>query len=366
MGGTTQQKNTTTAQNQTSAQTQQQQQQSQQQQQQSGATSSALTPWAGNAGLLNSIFLQLGGIPTGLTPTETNALNQWGALAGAGNPYAGPIGGVANTLLAGGGPDRSAMVNNAYQQYQATLNPYLGKDYLNPYNTPGFSDALNAVNSDITNQINGMFAGAGRDLSGLNVQSLARGLSQGEGGLIQNQYNQNVASQLGAANSLYGAGNSTAGLLSNLDQTRLANMQAGINAADAANNAQIWGPQQMLQVEAARRGIPLEALQQEYGMVMPAAQAFGTQSGTTSGASSGAASGSSYANTAGTQQGTEQSTTTQSTPFNWLSLAPLAFAPLTGGTSLAGMGASALGGGLFSSLSNGFLGGGNWLSGAGK
>jgi hypothetical protein len=117
MGGTTQQKNTTTAQNQTSTQTQQQQQQSQQQQQQSGATSSALTPWAGNAGLLNSIFSQLGGIPTGLTPAETNALNQWGALAGAGNPYAGQIGGVANTLLAGGGPDRTAMVNNAYQQF---------------------------------------------------------------------------------------------------------------------------------------------------------------------------------------------------------------------------------------------------------
>jgi hypothetical protein len=366
MGGTTQQKNTTTAQNQTSAQTQQQQQQSQQQQQQSGATSSALTPWAGNAGLLNSIFSQLGGVPTGLTPTETNALNQWGALAGAGNPYAGQIGGVANTLLAGGGPDRTATVNNAYQQYQATLNPYLGKDHLSPYSTPGFSDALNTVNSDITNQINGMFAGAGRDLSGLNVQALARGLSQGEGGLIQNQYNQNVANQLGAANSLYGAGNSTAGLLSSLDQTRLANMQAGINAADAANNAQMWGPQQMLQVEAARRGIPLEALQQEYGMVLPAAQAFGTQSGTTSGASSGATSGSSYGNTAGTQQGTGQSTTTQSAPFNWLSLAPLAFAPFTGGTSLAGMGASALGGGLFSSLSNGFLGGGNWLSGAGK
>src|SRR5262249_9354094 len=59
MGGTTQQKNTTTAQNQSYGQTQQQQQQSQQQQQQSGATSSALAPWAGNAGLLNSIFSQL-------------------------------------------------------------------------------------------------------------------------------------------------------------------------------------------------------------------------------------------------------------------------------------------------------------------
>jgi hypothetical protein len=39
---------------------------------------------------------------------------------------------------------------------------------------------------------------------------------------------------------------------------------------------------------------------------------------------------------------------------------PLAFAPLTGGTSLAGMGASALGGGLFGLLSNGFMGPGSF------
>ena len=43
-----------------------------------------------------------------------------------------------------------------------------------------------------------MFAGAGRDLSGLNTQTLARGLSQGEGQLVANQYNANVANQLGA------------------------------------------------------------------------------------------------------------------------------------------------------------------------
>jgi hypothetical protein len=141
-------------------------------------------------------------------------------------------------------------------------------------------------------------------------------------------------------------------------------MQAGIGAADAALKAQTWGPMQMLQVEAQRRGIPLQTLAAQYGMVLPAAQAFGTQSA--SGTSAGASSGQSATSSAGTSTsntlGTEMGRTTQSTPFNPLSLLPLAFAPLTGGTSLAGMGASALGSGLFNSLSNGFLGGNNWLT----
>ena len=69
------------------------------------------------------------------------------------------------------------MISGAYQQYRGELNPYLQTSFLDPRSTPGFSDALAATNADITNQVNGMFAGAGRDLSGLNQQALARGLS---------------------------------------------------------------------------------------------------------------------------------------------------------------------------------------------
>jgi hypothetical protein len=151
-----------------------------------------------------------------------------------------------------------------------------------------------------------------------------------------------------AIDALYGAGGQTAGLLSNLDQARLANQQAGIGAADTALTAQNWGPTQQLEVEAQRRGIPLQTLAAQYGMVLPAAQAFATTAGTSSGSSSGATSGTSVGS--GTQQKTE------STPFNPWSLVPLALMPFTGGTSLAGGAASALGGGFFSSLTNGFMG----------
>src|SRR4029077_20569404 len=100
-------------------------------------------------------------------------------------------------------------------------------------------------------------------------------------------------SQRSALDTLYGAGGQTAGLLSNLDQARLANQQGGIGAAGTALTAQNWGPTQQLAIEAQRRGIPLQALAAQFGMVLPAAQAFSTTAGTASGSSSGTTFGTS-------------------------------------------------------------------------
>ena len=117
--------------------------------------------------------------------------------------------------------------------------------------------------------------------------------------------------------------------------------EAGIKAADAANNAQMWGPQAVLQAEAIRTGIPMQLLAQEYGIVGPLAQAFGTQNANTS----------QLANASSTQQGYGTGQTTTSTPFNPLSLLPLAFLPTSGANS------ASLAGGLFGSLLGGGSGG---------
>jgi len=207
----------------------------------SGATSAsgATNPWAPAQPFLSGILAQLQGqlASASLTPQESAALS---GLSGGSN-YIGQFlpqaTDLANTLFAGGDAQAQApMVSGAYQQYRAELNPYLQASFLDPRSTPGFSDALAATNADITNQVNGMFAGAGRDLSGLNTQALARGLSQGEGQLIANQYNANAANQLGAMGSLYGAGNTTAGLLSSLNQQALANRQAGLGVASTGQS----------------------------------------------------------------------------------------------------------------------------------
>ena len=340
MGGTTKETNTTTSQSQA---TQQASQQGSQQ-----ATQQGTTPWAATSGLLGNLLNQIGGLSPNLTEAESGALGQLSANASAGNPWASQIGGVANTLLAGGGPDRTPMINDAYDQYRAALTPFARGDYLNPASDPALQSYLDVLKNDVSSQVNGMFAGAGRDLSGMNQQALARGIGQAEAPVLLDAYNRALSGQRSAIDALYGAGGQTAGLLSNLDQSRLANQQAGIGAADSALTAQNWGPTQQLAVEAQRRGIPLQTLAAQFGMVLPAAQAFSTTAGTSSGSSTGT--------TSGMSSGTGTQRKTESAPFNPWSLAPLALMPLTGGTSLAGGAASALGGGLFSSLANGFMG----------
>jgi hypothetical protein len=340
MGGSTKETSTTSSQSQATRQASQQASQQ--------ATQQGATPWAATSGLLGNLLNRIGGLSPDLTDAEAGAFGQLSANASAGNPWASQIGGVANTLLAGGGPDRTPMINGAYDQYRAALTPFARGDYVDPASDPALRSYLDVLKDDVSSQVNGMFAGAGRDLSGMNQQALARGITQAEAPVLLDAYNRALAGQRSAIDALYGAGGQTAGLLSNLDQARLANQQAGIGAADTALTAQNWGPTQQLEVEAQRRGIPLQTLAAQYGMVLPAAQAFATTAGTSSGSSSGATSGTSVGS--GTQQKTE------STPFNPWSLVPLALMPFTGGTSLAGGAASALGGGFFSSLTNGFMG----------
>jgi hypothetical protein len=274
-------------------------------------------PWAPVQPVLTGILGQLGNVNPSLTGAENAALGGLSANSGFLDQFTPQATGLAQTLL-GGGTDRTGLVNDAYTRYANALQPFAGGDYVNPASNPGLQSYLATIQNDVANQVNGTFAGAGRDLSGINQQALARGIAQGEAPVLNDAYNTARNQQLGAINSLYNAGNTTGGLLSQFDQTRLANEQAGLNVAKAAQGFANDPFNQQLAIEAQRRGIPLSVMQQIAGIATPIAGLGHTSTGT--------------------------STQTTSTPFNPLSLAPLALAPFTGGTSLLGAGASAAGG----------------------
>lgn len=225
---------------------------------------STTAPWAAAQPAINGILGQVQGnlANTGVTGAENGALStlqQNGANSAA--TYAPQIGANATSLLNGGGAmNQAGAVNNAYQQYQAQTNPLASNTNYNPYSTPGFGDAVNTLTSDITNNTNGSFAAAGRDFSGANSMALGRGLTQGIAPTIAAQYNANVANQQGAAGNLYNAGNTTSGLLSGMQNQYNANTQAGTQAASDATNAANTGANATLAAEAARRGIPVQAL----------------------------------------------------------------------------------------------------------
>ena len=226
--------------------------------------SSTTAPWETAQPALKGILDQLTGNlgNTGVTGAESGALTNIVNNANtASSTYAPMAADFAKTLLSGGGAtDQSGNVNANYQRYVDQTNPLASNTNYNPYDTPGFKDALSTTIADITNATNGQFAAAGRDFSGMNSQTLGRGIMQGVAPTIANQYNQNVQNQQGAAGNLYNAGNTNAGILAGLQQQKLANQGQGITAAGQATDMANAGSNATLAAEAQRRGIPVQAL----------------------------------------------------------------------------------------------------------
>jgi hypothetical protein len=246
---------------------------------------STTAPWEAAQPALQGILSQLQGnlANTGLTGAENNALT--GSTNNAYNwtsQFAPTINSYAKDLLAGGGAtDQAGNINANYQRYVDQTNPLASNTNYNPYDTPGFKDALSTTIADITNSTNGQFAAAGRDFSGANSQALGRGILQGVAPTIASQFNQNIQNQQGAAGNLYNAGNTNAGLLAGLQQQKLANQGQGVTAAGQGLDASNAGYTATLQAEAARRGIPVQNLGLLAQIGVPIA-ALGSQSSGTS------------------------------------------------------------------------------------
>jgi hypothetical protein len=250
----------------------------------SQSTSQKTSPWEpaqpALEGLLGQIGSQIGS--AGITPTETNALDSMSGFASGGNQFAPQVNRLAGDLL-GGGQDRTGMVNDAYSQYRTMLEPTARGDFVNPESNPQLQSYLSTIQNDIAGRVNSQFASAGRDFSGAHAGALGRGIASGTAPVLYDAYSQARGQQLGAQDKLFGAGGATAGLLSGLDQTAFGNRQAGIGASEAANSANMWGPQMQLAIEAQRRGIPMDQLAQLTKMTAGIGALGGQVSGTTTG-----------------------------------------------------------------------------------
>lgn len=223
---------------------------------------SQTAPWQAAQPDLTSILGQLNPLiqNSGLTSTESGAINQLSQNAAQGNPFTGQITGLANNLLGGGSATAQApALQSGLSALQNQLTPFANGSMVG--NDPALQAQLAQIASDTTNQVNGQFAAAGREFSGANQQALARGIAQGEAPVIASQYNQDLANQLNAANSLFNAQNITSSALSGLNQQALANQLQGVSSAQDALNAQNYAPQQQLALAQLAQNIPAQNLQ---------------------------------------------------------------------------------------------------------
>jgi hypothetical protein len=289
-------------------------------------------PWAAAQPQLQGLLRQTQGqlqLGTNATDTQNAALGGLAANA-QNNPYAPGVGLLANNLLAGGGPDRTGMVQGNYDAFKSSLAPYTTMD-TNPNSNQAYQNFTSGLTNDLTDRIKAQYAGAGYSptSSGDFGKQLGEGIARGVAPTFLQANNDLEARKLGAIQGLYGAGNTTAGLLTGMDQTALGNRQAGVGVASQALDANNQPYMQQLMVEAQRRGIPIQNIAQLENLVVPMAQLGGTSNATGQ----------------TTQQ--TQVPALQQILGAGIAGAGLLGAPFTGGASLGltGMGAGMFGGG---------------------
>src|SRR5512139_551511 len=241
-------------------------------QQSQSASQSVSQPWQPAQpvlqGILSGAQSQLPNY--GLNPNEQAAISQMTQNAQATPNFAPQATDLTNRYLTG---DPTGLLNPALQNYNTALSP-IATGELDPTRTPGIQNVLETIRNDVSNSVNGMFAGAGRDLSGLNTQTLARGIAQGEAPVLLDQYNQNVRNRLAAAGGLFGAAGNTAN-----DMTR--NQGNAFNLAQAIPQLMNMGPQGVLAAQQLQRQIPLQNLGMLANLSVPIA-GLGGQTNNTS------------------------------------------------------------------------------------
>lgn len=204
-------------------------------------------------------------------------LNQGGALGNDENAYYNKaINSIAPLHNFGG--DAAQTASNIFQtggdptgilrRQASNLNPMAGSN-IDPTQTPGMQNVLDTIRNDVSNQINGQFAGAGRSLSGLNTQTLARGIGQGEAVPLLNQYNQNWANKLGANQQL-----------GNVSQSAMSNLGQGAQFAQMAPQLAAGPGMLQEQLRQQQRLQPLNYLGSVENLINPIAGLGGTVTGT--------------------------------------------------------------------------------------
>lgn len=229
---------------------------------QSQTQSSTTNPWEPAQGALKGILGQLDPLiaNSGLSPASSGAIDQLQQSANQGNPFAGQINDFTSNLLNGGGANaQSGALQGGLDQYKQQMAQYADPNY-SSLNDPKLQAALAQIQSDVGSSVNSQFAAAGRDMSGANQMAYGRGVSAAQAPLILNQFNQDRALQQGAAGSLYGAQNTTSGLLSGLNQQGLTNQQQGMTNSNDALAAKNYGATQTLNLEQLKQQIPAQTL----------------------------------------------------------------------------------------------------------
>lgn len=223
-------------------------------------------PWAPAIPYLTSFLGDLDTAGAGLgrvTPGQKTAFGELRRNAGRADDFVPDIERLTNDLFST--TSTSGMAGDAYRRLEGQLGSFASGERTDPRNDPALQALLDSVGEDATNRVNAMFAGAGRDLSAAHVGELGRELTKAQLPILSDAYNRNLDRQIGAAQTLFGAGAGTAQLTHALDTGALDTRTRGIQTAGAALEALNLPANIRLQIEEQLKTLPVE----ELGLLAP-------------------------------------------------------------------------------------------------
>jgi len=228
-----------------------------------------VNPWEPAIPQLKGFLGELGGLETGPSATQTGAIESLQGRAAQGDPFAGQQAQFASDLFAT--PDRTGGVQDAFKTFQGQTGGVAAGQHLDPFSNPYLQEALQQNATNVQDRINAQFAGAGRDLSGANQQAVARGVSEATLPLLFEQFNRNQAQQLGAAGNLFQAGVGSSQAQAGLEAQRAGLRGGAFGASRQAIEARDAGDRALLDLEAERKGIPVQDLGALASLLLPTA-----------------------------------------------------------------------------------------------
>lgn len=247
----------------------------QQQQQQQNSTTQ---PWAPAIPAVTGILNNVANNPTGPNASQTGAIRQLENNAGTATNFGAPVAGVASSLLNGGNPAYTGILSNAYGTLQNNLNPIANGSEIGK--NSALSGELGTIANDVQNRVGSQFAAAGRSFSPGEAQAIARGTAQGEAPVLASQYNQDVANQIGANNTLFNAGTTTG---TGLNAITTGNELSGINAAGTYPGILNANATSLLNAGNTEQALPFQGTGLAESQLLPIAGLGATSSGTSNG-----------------------------------------------------------------------------------
>lgn len=250
------------------------------QQVQTQSQRSETAPWDPARPLLNQLIAKYSGVNTDVTGGQSAAAKDLTTAATNLPGFGTDAAGTASRLFNSDTSPQIGMLSSAYDQLQGNLGGIAGGAGLDPYSTPGFSDAITTMMNDIQNRVKGVYAGAGRDPSGAGSfsKALGRGISEGVAPTIASQFNTNRNAMFDANKTLFGGAGSTAQGITGQQQVPLANAAQAVGLLPSIYSAFTQPAQTRLGAENTAFGLPFANLAQ---LLAPATQLGGMGSSST-------------------------------------------------------------------------------------